>query len=148
MTQATHDHHLSKLDLFTPNALHPSLAPLPLGTYPVMGGVATMLCARAVLARRDYIYTLLGARAHDAGSMRVRPAAHNRIMQHLGIAFDAGRGEWVRVGVGEREGGPKSMRTREGRVEYVKRGLQREWAALKEGKEGLGMSKEAASEIE
>lgn len=41
MTNAIKQHHLSKLDIFTPSRLHPSLPPLAHGEYPVMGGVAT-----------------------------------------------------------------------------------------------------------
>ena len=41
MTDAIKQYNLSKLDIFTPNRLHPTLPPLAHGEYSVMGGVAT-----------------------------------------------------------------------------------------------------------
>lgn len=41
MTQSIQQHHLSKLDIFTPNIMYPALPRLVHGEYPVMGGVAT-----------------------------------------------------------------------------------------------------------
>jgi hypothetical protein len=43
MTNAIKQYNLSKLDIFTPNRLHPTLPPLAHGEYSVMGGVATSM---------------------------------------------------------------------------------------------------------
>ncbi|RAQ98991.1 hypothetical protein DDE82_008707 [Stemphylium lycopersici] len=140
MTQASQQTHLSKLDLFTPSPLHPSLPPLATGAYPVMGSVATMLSTADVLERNSYIRSLLGDKAHDEAYMRVRPATHERIIKHLNIEYHEGVG-WVESkdlgdedeseekGEGGRKG-PKSMWTREGRRRYVEKGLKREREAL------------------
>jgi hypothetical protein len=74
MTSATQTTHLSKLDLFTPSPLHPLLLPLATGSYAVNGGTALMLSTPDVLARRDYIYSLLGDNVKDERYMRTRPA--------------------------------------------------------------------------
>ena len=133
MTQASQQTHLSKLDLFTPSPLHPHLPPLATGTYPVLGGVATMLSTPDVLARSAYIRSLLGDKAHDDGFMRVRPATHDRIIKHLNIEYYDGRG-WLEMQErGEQEGekkAPKSMATRESRRAYAEKGLRKEWEAL------------------
>jgi hypothetical protein len=39
MTNALTQYHISKLDLFTPSVLHPSLPPLATGEYMMAGGI-------------------------------------------------------------------------------------------------------------
>ncbi|KAG9186913.1 hypothetical protein G6011_10021 [Alternaria panax] len=145
MTQAVQQHHLSKLDLFTPSPLHPTLPPLSTGLYHCMGGVATMLSTPNVLARSTYIHSLLGDKAQDESYMRRRPSAHERIIKHLNIEYFEGRGWWaapdieaedscewdLEEGQGKNRGrGPYSMRSEESRREYAEKGLRREWKAL------------------
>lgn len=49
MTVAIKQYNLSKLDIFTPNRLHPALPPLAHGEYSVMGGIATSRCSHLYL---------------------------------------------------------------------------------------------------
>jgi hypothetical protein len=145
MTEATQTTHLSKLDLFTPSPLHPYLPPLASGSYAVNGGTATMLSSSDVLARRYHIYALLGDKVKDEKYMRVRPATHKRIIQHMGVEYGSGASRWFRtreVGQGEMKGGPKSMQSWEARREYAARGLEREWAAM-----GVSKNKGSAGEL-
>jgi hypothetical protein len=135
MTQAAHDHSLSKLDLFTPNELHPTLPPLTIGVYTVMGSPCTMILESDVLARKAYITSMLGVAAEKF--MQRRPATHDRIIAHMGLYYCCGNGtrpgRWRKapplneVAV---EKAAKSMRTEEGRRWYVRKGLEREWEAL------------------
>lgn len=139
MTQAIKEHDLSKLDLFTPNPLHTHLPPLTTGAYSVGGDVATMILNADVFARKAYIAGLLGAQAGDEKYMRCRVHAHDRIIAHMGLYFHTGNGEWRKApGLSEKafEKATKSMRTEERRREYVKNGLEREWAAMGLGGEG------------
>ncbi|KAF7677081.1 hypothetical protein GT037_005293 [Alternaria burnsii] len=145
MTQAIQETHLSKLDLFTPSPLHPTLPPLPTGLYHCMGGTATMLSTPHVQARKTYIHTLLGSKATDESYLRPRPSAHERIIKHLNIEYFEGRGWWqapdmededsCEEDTGEGEGkkkakGPYSMRSAESRRAYAEKGLKKEWLAL------------------
>jgi hypothetical protein len=139
MTQATKLHLLSKLDLFTPNTLHPALPPLTSGLYTVMGSTATMLLERDVLSRKAHIQSLLGCAGNDKAkeSMGRRPAAHDRIIAHMGIYYCFKRG-WCRTpGLNELAMEnlkvAKSMRTVEGRDEYVRKGLEKEWGLMSVG---------------
>ncbi|KAH7388794.1 hypothetical protein BKA66DRAFT_489929 [Pyrenochaeta sp. MPI-SDFR-AT-0127] len=149
MTIAIQDYYLSKLDLFTPNDLHPHLPPLATGTYSVMGGVATMISERDVIARRDHIKALLGSNIEGRNYLRKRIGIHNRIIQHLGIIWSATRAGWKKapnLTEMDLEKGPKSMKTEENRRAYVKKGLQSEWAAM--GMSLVGTSKESAIEVD
>ncbi|KAF2255907.1 hypothetical protein BU26DRAFT_444364, partial [Trematosphaeria pertusa] len=97
MTAAITTHHLSKLDLFTPNALHPALPPLSLGTYFCMGGETLMLAAPGVLTRKAHVHGLLGpGKARDKGYLRRRVAAHDRLVAHMDVEFRVrgGVGRW------------------------------------------------------
>jgi len=150
MTQATKDHSLSKLDLFTPNELHPTLPPLTTGLYTVMGSPSTMILEGDVLTRKAYIMSLLGDAAET--HMRRRPAAHDRIIAHLGLHYCCGNGmlpgRWRKappLNEVALEKAAKSMRTEEGRREYVRKGLEKEWLAL--GMR-MGRSRDDALEIE
>jgi hypothetical protein len=136
MTQATKLHLLSKFDLFTPNTLHPGLPPLTSGLYTVMGSTATMLLERDVLNRKAHIQSLLGCAGDDKTkeNMARRPAAHDRIIAHMGIYYCFKRG-WCRMpGLNdtamENLKIAKSMRTQEGRNEYVRKGLEKEWGLM------------------
>ncbi|KAH3958933.1 hypothetical protein HBI81_150480 [Parastagonospora nodorum] len=133
MTQAHKAHSLSKLDLFTPNALHPELPPLTSGLYTVMGTPAIMLLEADVRAREAHIKARLGAKADK--SMRRRPAAHDRIVNHMGLHYSPNRG-WSRapsMSSAALEKAAKSMQTEEGRREYVRKALAKEWEALGQG---------------
>ncbi|KAF2833048.1 hypothetical protein CC86DRAFT_365034 [Ophiobolus disseminans] len=137
MTQATKDHYLSKLDLFTPNALHPALPPLTTGLHTVMGSGCTMILECDVLSRKAHIKSLLGGSAET--HMQRRPAAHDRIIAHMGLYYCCGNGRrpggWRKapnLSDAAMEKAAKSMKTEEGRREYVRRNLEKEW-------QGMGM---------
>jgi hypothetical protein len=135
MTQASKTHSLSKLDLFTPNALHPNLPPLTIGIYMVLGNAATMILESDVLARKAHIQALVGPKA----DMHLRPGTHERIINHLGMYFCPYRGAWKKAPVmtpAALEKATKSMKSEEGRREYVKAALEKEWAVMGVGKEG------------
>lgn len=149
MTQALKAHHLSKLDLFTPNALHPNLEPLTSGLLPVMGSTATMILETDVLARKAHIRRLLGPSANGSDEdMYRRPAAHDRIVTHLGLYFCPARGGWRKAppaSPAAMDKAVKSMKSEEGRREYVRINLEREWAAMGMGS---GRCKEEAVELD
>jgi hypothetical protein len=142
MSEAHKLHSLSKLDLFTPNALHPSLPPLTTGAhtnlYASNGIPATMILESDVLDRKAYIQALLGPSAEE--TMHRRPAAHDRIISHMGVQYYPGRGwrkgptmkekvaEMAKEGVAKRMA--KSMWTVEARREYVRKALVKEWEAM------------------
>jgi hypothetical protein len=147
MTQAHKAHSLSKLDLFTPNALHPNLPPLTTGLYTVMGSPAIMLLESDVLTRKAHIQTLLGVGAEK--SMQRRPAAHDRIVNHMGLHYCPNRG-WSRapsMSTAALEKAAKSMQTDERRKEYVRKALAREWEALGRGG-GSGSTPDEPLEID
>jgi hypothetical protein len=135
MTQASKSHSLSKLDLFTPNALHPKLPPLTTGLYTVMGGAATMILESDVRARKAHIRALLGPKGRTE-FMRSRPAAHDRIIAHLGLFYCPTRNKWRKtpgLTPAAMDRAAKSMKTEEGRREYVKKALNKEWEAMSAG---------------
>jgi hypothetical protein len=126
---------LSKLDLFTPNALHPKLPPLTTGLYTVMGGAATMILECDVLARKAHIQALLGPKGTE-DDMHRRPATHDRIINHLGLYYCPSRGGWRKAPVlspAAMEKAVKSMKSEEGRREYVRMALNKEWEAMSVG---------------
>ncbi|KAH9865664.1 hypothetical protein J1614_009250 [Plenodomus biglobosus] len=132
MTAAIATHHLSKLDLFTPNPLHPYLPQLRLGAAQVLGGQAILISEPDILARRDHIYALLGDKAHNPAFLRARPTAHYRILLHLFIYFCPTRKRWRRLNtdIPNPEELSISMRTREGRLAYAKKALRLERMAM------------------
>jgi hypothetical protein len=162
MTDAISLHGLSKLDLFTPNRLHPTLPPLTLGIYKCMGSDTIMLSTPSVLARKDHIHDLLRDKAKDAGFLRRRIAALERAAMHMGVECFAvqkqGKVLWVkkrspevhRYHEGESKSVPKrvpkSMETKEAREAYVRKELAKQWDAMGMGE--MGASKEEAIEIE
>ncbi|KAF2463317.1 uncharacterized protein BDR25DRAFT_273165 [Lindgomyces ingoldianus] len=146
MTNASTKHGLSKLDLFTPNPLHPNLPSLTVGVYMCMGSHTVMLSEPDVLARKKYIYDLLGtAQSSDPAYLKRRVSAHERIIKHMDRRLNLG--QWVRrrpLAIVEGEAIAKSMRTEESREKYVVEGLEREWAAM-----GIrGGSEESAIELD
>jgi hypothetical protein len=137
MTTAITKHNLSKLDLFTPNALHPNLPRLNYGYYMCMGGQTMMISEPDVLARKEMIHGMLAKGHWEPGTLRRRIAAHDRIAEAMGIAFLSGR--WVRA---ERplldtelsRSTKKYLRTEEDRKKYVKENLEIQWVMM--GKTG------------
>jgi hypothetical protein len=150
MTEAAKTHHLSKLDLFTPNMLHPSLPPLTIGKYSVMGGEAIMILESDVLARKALIENVRKACvqkrlghviSHDYldEEMRRRPAAHDRLTNHYGVHFSTACGGWRRILEATQTPAkkqPRSMESREKRMKYVRKGLNEEWKFLDMGTKG------------
>lgn len=139
MTQAIKDHRLSKLDLFTPNLLHPTLPPLTTGVYTVMGSACTMILKSDVLARETHIKSLLRAPADGDTDklMRGRIAAHDRIIAHMGQYYCSGNGSspggWRKapaLSEAAMEKAAKSMKTEEGRKAYMKKNLEHEWRLM------------------
>lgn len=147
MTDAIKKYNLSKLDLFTPNILHLDLPGLPFGAQASMGGMITLISEPAVIARRDYVHSLFGDKANDAKFMRLRPAAHDRITQHLGFAFRPTTGGWVRKRICEQaEKSAKSMQTEQARLVYAGKALEKERAFYINDKSGS--SEDTAIELE
>lgn len=157
MTEASNAHSLSKLDLFTPNKLHPALPPLTLGTYMCMGNDTLMLFTPSVLTRKAHIHGLLGDKANDAGFLRRRVAAHERLLQHMDVmhvVYKRGTVRWVRAhryvgtGVDEDKGKRrvKSLSSAESRDACVRKALAKQWEAMGMGE--VGASSEEAIEIE
>jgi hypothetical protein len=161
MTDAITNHGLAKLDLFTPNRLHPTLPPVSFGTYKCMGGDTTMLFTPSVLARKDHIHGLLGDKASDAGYLRRRVAALGRMTLHMEVEHHIvqkqGKVIWEKrdslPGFTSDMGAdvvkkkfPKSMQTKEARETYVKEELAKQWDAM--GMGDMEASKEEAIVIE
>jgi hypothetical protein len=156
MTVAISEHGLSKLDLFTPNKLHPTLPPLTLGTYMCMGNETLMLSNASVLERKAHLHGLLGDKANDAAYIRRRVAAHDRLILHMDIMHRVSRGKarwikayrWAGVSVDEeaKKRRAKSLRSSEDREAYVRKGLKKQWQEM--GMGAFGSSEEEAVEIE
>ncbi|KAF2869889.1 hypothetical protein BDV95DRAFT_523886 [Massariosphaeria phaeospora] len=136
MTRAITEHGLSKLDLFTPNVLHTSLAPLSVGEYFIAGCDATMISEPDVLARKKYILCRLGLKGEHSGYLRRRAMAHDRLILHMGIRYRSGCGRWVKDSPWRSEEdrvevkGPASMRTAESRKKFIKKELDIARSAL------------------
>lgn len=97
MTGAANKYCLSKLDLFTPNILHPDLPSLLHGHATVLGGDSTMILESDVIARRDYILQLLRNHSSDAEHLRRnRVVRHGRVIKTLGAIWNPRRGRWSR----------------------------------------------------
>lgn len=129
MTAAISNHYISKLDLFTPNDLHPNLPPLKFGTYHVMGGITVMISLPDVLARKKLIQGMLGENITRNHNRRI--AAHDRIMEAMGITIQ--HGEWRKSSWFQFDDGvkvKKVLRTKESREQYIKESLEKEWEAL------------------
>ena len=89
MTEATRDHLLSALDLFTPNFLHPTLPPLRVGIYKCMGADTTMLSTPDVLARKDLIHSMIRKAGEEVTEalLKRRCSSHKRLMGHLHVTY-------------------------------------------------------------
>jgi hypothetical protein len=109
-----------------------------------------MLLERDVRARRAHVMRLLGCSGNEDRAREVmarRPAAHDRIIAHMGVYFCFKRG-WCRTpGLNETAMEnlkvAKSMRTEEGRGEYVRKALEKEWGLMGMGA-GMGRSEDDA----
>ncbi len=144
MTMAVKQYHLSKLDIFTPNVLHPTLPALAHGEYTVMGGVATSKHTSAVTepqdlihlviyephlaARRDYILGLLSDDDRLNVNIRKRIRRHDELNRHMGSDYLPGLKVWTKGFYGRPV--KPSMETPESKDKFVKAGLQKEWAAM------------------
>jgi ubiquitin len=128
MTNATQLHHLSKLDLFTPNDLHPNLPALTFGIHVVGGCDTMMLSTPDVLERKQLIHGMLEGRVWDDKALKRRCANHERILEAMDMTFRSGR--WVRKGriklMEEKEHAPQRLKTREARDKYVEEQLENE----------------------
>lgn len=139
MTQAMKLHGLSKLDLFTPNCLHPALPPLQVGQYMCMGSPAVMISEPDVLARKQYIHGLLGITPTNHTLLSRRRTSHSKLMIALDITFRDGR--LVKANKDPPDNSsldhlakvlrkPKSLHTSEGREKYIRDQLAREWEMM------------------
>jgi hypothetical protein len=133
MSEAIQTHHLSKLDLFTPNQLYPSLPPLLFGCCIVVGTETTMISTPDVLAREKLIHDMLGSTyASIPGALRRRVASHNRLAGALDITLR--NGKWIKAGkfdqLDENSKVMKFLRTPERREVYVREMLKMERAAM------------------
>jgi hypothetical protein len=90
-----------------------------------------MILERDVLARKAHIQALLGPKGTDA-DMHRRPATHDRIISHLCLYYCPSRG-WRRapaLSPAAMDKAVKSMRSEEGRRDYVRKALNKEWEAM------------------
>ncbi|KAL5118258.1 hypothetical protein ACEQ8H_003768 [Pleosporales sp. CAS-2024a] len=146
MTEAHRSYSLSKLDLFTPNSLHPHLPPLTTGIYTVGGSPAIMILESDVVQRQAHILSLL--RPEFQQRMPRRTAAHARIINHMGVWY-CPRSGWCRsprLSAAALEKAAKSMQTEEGRRDYVKKALAKEWEMM--GRAAGGWSADEPLEVE
>ncbi|XPS75185.1 hypothetical protein M3J09_007292 [Ascochyta lentis] len=134
MTNASKQYILSKLDIFTPNRLHPTLHPLAHGEYSVMGGVATMIYEPDLVARRDYVHERLSSVKRLDANLRKRVRRHDRLIAHMEMAYSTARRAWCRSPRVQKEGhgrtGRSSMETQESRDEFVRKSLKEERTAM------------------
>ncbi len=145
MTEAITTYNISKLDLFTPNRLHPDLPRITVGATMSGGSDAVMLLSSDVRERRRHIYELLGDKAQDTDYMRKRVRIHERLAMHLGIRFDIHSCEWVTVqSPADHFRGPKTLNTKESRRAYVRKVMLSEWTAMGWGGEGDEENEEKA----
>lgn len=130
MSAAVNQHGLTKLDLFTPNALHPDLPSLTVGEYICSGIDTTMISEPDVLARKKLIHGMLLDSTKKA--LTKRNNQHTRLLKHMNPTIPAGCGRWVRVRQGDVIGEClwESLRTPESRGEFVRNKLREEWAAM------------------
>jgi hypothetical protein len=144
MSGASSKYGLSKLDLFTPNVLHPDLPALAHGHTTVMGGDATMILESDIITRHAHILQLLRKKEPGVESLgRSRSTRHGRIMTHLCIVWGSYEGRWSSwdpnyASLSNVLKALKSFRTPASRIEYAKLSLQQEWA-------DMGMSEHANS---
>ena len=152
MTNAIKQYELSKLDIFTPNRLHPTLPPLAHGEYSVMGGVATseydqrrihrrtadmtVIYEPDLVNRRDNIHERLSASDRNDAQLRKRVRRHDTLIMHMEVGYSAACKRWyhnprqVSKG-GEEKSVRASMETKDSRDEFVRKGLEQEKAAMR-----------------
>jgi hypothetical protein len=147
MSEAIQSHHLSKLDLFTPNQLHPSLPPLLFGCCRVLGTETTMISTPHVLAREKLIHDMLGSDyVMTTGALRRRVASHNRLVGALDIMLR--NGNWIKAGKfdwldkNSEVTGIKMLATPERREVYVREMLKRERAAMEQSGSVIALAAE------
>ncbi|KAF2706602.1 hypothetical protein K504DRAFT_458997 [Pleomassaria siparia CBS 279.74] len=144
MTAAIKTHGLTKLDLFTPNALHPTLPPLSIGEYVCSGTDTTMISEPDLLARKALIHGML--RDSTPKALNRREKSHVLLLKHMNPTIPAGSSRWVRYRGDVNMSGSawKTMRTPESRAEFVRKALQKERALLEEN----GNSSNTAIEVD
>ncbi|KAJ8117590.1 hypothetical protein OPT61_g1243 [Boeremia exigua] len=135
MTNAIKQYQLSKLDLFTPNRLHPTLPPLAHGEYAVSGCVATMIYEPDLISRRDYILSQLSSTDRTESQLRKRIRRHDALTTHMEIGYSIHRKAWLRSHIPmprDEVNYPvrPSMRTGESRDEFVRKTLAYELTTM------------------
>jgi hypothetical protein len=130
MSAAITQHNLTKLDLFTPNALHPKLPPLTVGEYVCNGVDTTMISEPDVLARKELIHRML--RDSTKKALKKRNTQHTMLLRHMDPTIPHGEGRWARGLRGDVTGccAWESLRTPESRQIFVREKLKEEWATL------------------
>jgi hypothetical protein len=130
MSAAVSQHGLTKLDLFTPNALHPNLPSLTVGNYICSGIDTTMISEPDVLARKELIHGMLLDSTKKALARRINQ--HIVLLRHMDPTIPAGFGRWARGVRGDVVGdcARELLRTPESRREFVRNKLREEWAAM------------------
>lgn len=130
MTAAIKNFGLTKLDLFTPNALHPNLPPLTVGEYVCNGVDTTMISEPDVLARKALIHGMLADSTPRA--LKRRYNAHVLLLKHMNPTIPAGSSKWIPMGGEEIPGAIlwETLRTPQSRKMHVKELLEKEWAAM------------------
>jgi hypothetical protein len=93
MTEALNTTMLTKLDLFTPNILHPDLPPLRASTYKCMGAPTTVILTEDVKAREAYVakYTRIAGNKAAIGRRRRRLLQAMELMDEQLVG-----GKWVK----------------------------------------------------
>ncbi|KAH6615017.1 hypothetical protein C7974DRAFT_379905 [Boeremia exigua] len=133
MTNAINQYSLSKLDIFTPNDLHPALPSLAHGEYPVMGAVAIMIYEPDLASRRDDIHSQLRSVDMTEEQLRKRVRRHNKLIAHMEVTYDPVSKFWYRASKSQKNGqkpAKGSMQTAESRDKFVRIGLADERAAM------------------
>jgi hypothetical protein len=128
MTSAIQTYHLSKLDLFTPNTLHPNLPPITFGIYVVGGNDTMMLSMLDVLERKRLIHGMLEERVQGEAALKARCANHERILEAMDMTFRSNR--WSKKGrikeIEAKENAPQRLKTQEARDKYIGEQLEKE----------------------
>ncbi|KAF2993608.1 hypothetical protein E8E13_001608 [Curvularia kusanoi] len=147
MTTAIRDHNLSKLDIFTPNRLYPTLPPLTHGEYPIMGGVATMFYEPDLASRRDYIHSQLSDEDRLDKPLKTRVRRHEVLIRHMSVAYSTSQKRWYRTQFYDEvvsRPGRRSLETKESREEFVRKQI-----AFERDQMGMeGSSEENAIELD
>jgi hypothetical protein len=101
-----------------------------------------------LIVRRDHIHGRLNDVDRVDASLRKRIRRHDGLIAHMEIAYSTRRKLWYRSIRIQKQGEEKvwrgSMESQESRDEFVKMGLEKEWAAMRIE----GASEETAIELE